>query len=973
MSCPANEKLELLFEDALPADEAAGLRAHVLVCEACGGHLRRLDEESKALAQNLPDVAAPAGLARIELPAPAQNAWKFTAMLSAAAALLMAFVALYASRRSDELEALRNNVILSVRRELAKGNPQAAIDALKAMPDDAVSHAAADAARLEIAAKSDPDLAARLLDVVSLVGKDAATAEAVATARLEVYERLFEAKVLVGGRIPAPFELEGYRWERETLAPREEMARICAGLLRCNAEVQELTGRKSRFAGLAPIARYALDEIPFAEVKPATAEERFAFGDLLYRERQFDRAIDAWKPMIDDPRVYRKIAELAALRRLAPKNLNVWDYEVESLLGKHPEIDREATAHVAGLFQRARPGILPIDAQKIVDIVKATEDPVYTRTFLEAEIADDPDQLYLLVEHRGFRLSVGTDRPFTTRVGPKVTLASAYLGAIRYRLLRAKSVETYKAINETTLVARRGELSPVAEWEKASAPLWAGGKEVTDIVDVPHKGAGLFVLIADARYCPVLAVAKFIVTDAALVQQVALDRVLVFAADRVSGVPIEGLALSGEVKGSYVLRPEDSMPSDDSNATEFKRGFEDARAAKKPEPDPSGAYLRGFQRAVDLKNDRPDASFSFQGRTGKDGLFDWTVTVPWRAGYRYSVLTTTAEPETYSRVASEYASDGARSPRELVYTDRPIYRPGDKVNFKAMLRLLDNEGLHDWDRKQALVEFGIGGRTIFSKSVAVTDFGTASGSFDLPFDVEQGLTWARVDNLSQRTVCKIEEYRKPEFEVVLAHDPRIAAGKVATVEIAVRMYTGDPVAKTKVNVEVHAAPIPGRMTAVSAADEWYSGERPAVDWRVVEARTLTTDEAGRCTLRFITDPGIPAQYSISAGAVDASRREVVGTTTLEATTAVPVGLFIETDRPVYSPGETAKLRIRIDGAAAVRFEEQKADLEKRFAMTVALERGMAVVSYLVPESDNELAVGVRNGDEWAWTPGKRPD
>ena len=46
--------------------------------------------------------------------------------------------------------------------------------------------------------------------------------------------------------------------------------------------------------------------------------------------------------------------------------------------------------------------------------------------------------------------------------------------------------------------------------------------------------------------------------------------------------------------------------------------------------------------------------------------------------------------------------------KAFAITDRPVYRPGDKVRFKAMLRVLDNEGLHPWEGREALeAAFGV--------------------------------------------------------------------------------------------------------------------------------------------------------------------------------------------------------------------------------------------------------------------------
>ncbi len=879
-----------------------------------------------------------------------ENAWKPAAIALAGAAVVLSGALLWiAGRSGSEREALRRNVETLVRFHLAQKEPEKAAAVLEAEPDAGVD------VRLEVAAALPPREGVKILDAIPAATLDRGGAERVAGARLDAYLSLFRTRVLRDGAVPAPFELAPYRLDPAELPPHGEMSRTVSKLLAAIAERRDLARRHGGTADLAQVeslaaaARYALGEIPLDAVRPADDEVRFQLGDLLYRERQFDRAIETWKPIADDKRVVRRMAELAALRRFAPKTLHVWDYEVEKLLGRDPKLEAEVAVEVESLFRKAKPGVL--SSPPVPKVLRMVESIVEPGDPPKADLALDPTQIYLLVDHREFRLEVPFDRPYLTKAPPTLKLSSAYGGPIRFRLFRVGSIDTLRELDEKNVVARRAELAPVREWEKEFAPLRENGTKATpSAFETPSLGPGLYVLLADARYCPVYAFAKFIVTDVALVQQPALDRVLVWAVDRLTGVPVPDLALEGEMSGRYSLPPEELVPKDDSNAAEYQRGFEVAWAGKAAEPDPTPGYRNGFRRAEQLRAAHPDAKASFKGTTDKDGLFEWTVAPAWRPGYQYTVRTVAAASATYSRVESAYSVDPrARALKALVYTDRPLYRPGDTVSFKGILRHLDGEGLHPYDGREALFEFGSAGRVLIARTVPATDFGTASGSFELPRECPQGHYWARVNNGPEQYILKVEEFRKPEFEIAFSHPPRVRAGESVDVEILVRSWSGEPAARVPVSVRLSVGPT-ARTTGL---------------WGTLETRSFTTDAAGRFVYRFSTDAGVPAPYAVTASAQEESHREVTRTTSLEAVGQTRE-VRVETDRPSYFPGEVAKVRIHAPGAVVARVEEQ-AKAEKPFALTLPLENGMASCEYPVPGSARDLQVAVREGDGWAWT------
>jgi hypothetical protein len=904
-----------------------------------------------------------------------QPIWKPLAIIALATVAALAGLLAWVSVRENPIAArLRRNIEEQVRYHLGQGEAVKAAAVLESSRDNLGDPTVENTLRLEVARASQPEAGAKILDGLILAAMDHPQAAEAAQTRLDLQRLLFERIVLSSGALPAPFEPTAFLREKTSSASADEMRGITAKLLALIGERRDLAKRHgapddqtlARTEALATAARYALGETPYEEVKIDGPELRFRFGDLLFRERQFDRALETWKPMLDEPRVIRRVAELAALRRLAPKNLRLWDYDLENLLGRDARIETEVAESIQALFNAARPGLIdsfsrvgiPRDDDKVIE---APELPP------KAEAALDPEQLYLLVDHRQFDFVTTFDRPFLTKADPRMLLHTGYTGPVRFRLFKVRDLPTLVGLDAEKIPARRAELQPVREWERQFEPLGPNGKQISDwLVEIPSCGTGLYVLMAEARYCPVYAFTRFIVTDTGLLQQPALDRVLIHSVDRITGAPVPDFPIEGDITGQYILRPAELLPNDDSNAEEFRRGFDAAWAAKAPEPEAAPSYTRGFQRATALRADHPDMKTMFRGATDKDGLFDWTVAPAWREGYQYTIRTTGSQAGTCTRVESTYSrNSGENHLLSLVYADRPLYRAGDTVSFKALLRRRDGEGLQPYEGRDALVEIGAGDRTIYARSLPVTDFGTASGTVDLSDECPRAGYWMRVNNGAMQTLFQVEDYRKPEFEIALSHPKRVRAGDPVDVLVQVRRYSGEPLAKTRVLITLQNA---AAAAATHLIEEWgdYSVKGPQYSWRPIEERMLLTDDDGRCLFRFQTDEGVAARYVVTARATEESRREVSRASGLEAS-AHTREVLVETDRPVYFQGESARLRFRVAGAATVRVEE-RAKIEKPFSISVALQDGAGSCDYPVPIQARDLHIGVREGEGWSWTP-----
>jgi len=144
------------------------------------------------------------------------------------------------------------------------------------------------------------------------------------------------------------------------------------------------------------------------------------------------------------------------------------------------------------------------------------------------------------------------------------------------------------------------------------------------------------------------------------------------------------------------------------------------------------------------------------------------------------------------------------------FTDRPIYRPGQTVYFKGILR-------EDDDAHYSLPAGGIKvnvaiwdpqGTKVFEDDLSVSDMGTLDGEINLDEEAALGTysIQATYEEQGFGTSFRVAEYRKPEFEVTVETDrPEYAQGDEINVIAQATYFFGGPVANAEVRYTVLSA------------------------------------------------------------------------------------------------------------------------------------------------------------------------
>ena len=204
-----------------------------------------------------------------------------------------------------------------------------------------------------------------------------------------------------------------------------------------------------------------------------------------------------------------------------------------------------------------------------------------------------------------------------------------------------------------------------------------------------------------------------------------------------------------------------------------------------------------------------------------------------------------------------------------VQTDRPIYRPGQTVYYKAILRLEDDGAvILPPEGTQAIVRLrDPRGNLVRTKWLATDAFGAVYDSFDLAEGAMLGAYSVLVSGVAdsgavdiRAQTFQVEEYRKPDFAVTVTAAPEVIAGETLTVTVRAEYLFGQPVAGAKVAIRLYETA--GRYDYgygedwEPSSDYWIGGYEP-IATGVTDANgevSFTTTSEKRAYWYYDIDP-----------------------------------------------------------------------------------------------------------------------
>ena len=231
-----------------------------------------------------------------------------------------------------------------------------------------------------------------------------------------------------------------------------------------------------------------------------------------------------------------------------------------------------------------------------------------------------------------------------------------------------------------------------------------------------------------------------------------------------------------------------------------------------------------------------------------------------------------------------------------VFTERGIYRPGEPVHVKAIVRSGALGALRVPAATDSLrwVFHDREGGVMRDSTVRLSSFGTAAqtlnlgndlplGTYNVTLQVKRG-TWQDIAN----TAYRVAEYRPPEFLVTVTADsaPRFNGDSLHG-NVEARYLFGAPMARAVVHWTLNVEPGSAAGLNIAGLDRYYLGEHGWwwEDWegnasrsrvRTTSSGVDTLDAAGHLTLRLplSATEGRPANTRLQATVTDVNRQTV---------------------------------------------------------------------------------------------------
>jgi uncharacterized protein YfaS (alpha-2-macroglobulin family) len=225
--------------------------------------------------------------------------------------------------------------------------------------------------------------------------------------------------------------------------------------------------------------------------------------------------------------------------------------------------------------------------------------------------------------------------------------------------------------------------------------------------------------------------------------------------------------------------------------------------------------------------------------------------------------------------------------KTYIYTDRPIYRPGQEVFYRVIVRDHDNARYTQPDLAQfelklwgAYSPVNYERSELGSQTLKLDEFGSADGSFVIPVDQPVGYYTLEVQgDYNSSLTFQVAEYRKPEIELTVEFGQADWIGETdISAQINANYYFGAPASDQEVYWTLYALPqnvyLQGGYQTGTPINLWDTDQVGFIDPYVgvyVESGTSRTGLTGTLKLEVSADKlasvlqdGHPYQFTLEA-------------------------------------------------------------------------------------------------------------
>ncbi|MEP6818328.1 MAG: MG2 domain-containing protein [bacterium] len=272
-----------------------------------------------------------------------------------------------------------------------------------------------------------------------------------------------------------------------------------------------------------------------------------------------------------------------------------------------------------------------------------------------------------------------------------------------------------------------------------------------------------------------------------------------------------------------------------------------------------------------------------------------------------------------------YGENEGENLKGYIYTDRPVYRPTHKVNFKGIIRSVDQNGAYKPvpDHTVNVTVEDPNGANILTKELPVSPRGTFNGDVDIAEEAPLGSyrIAAEIESGSASGNFEVAEYKKPEYKVTVSVPGKfVQTGQKGNFSVDARYFFGAPVANAEVKYYIYRSRYYawfGQTDSDETTDETDTEDEYSQFYRggddMVQEGEGTLDAHGHLNVDFPvpqSDETDTSDYSyrLEAQVTDSARRTIDGAGSFVATRGTVVA-NADPDRYVYNKGDLAKIRV----------------------------------------------------------------
>jgi uncharacterized protein YfaS (alpha-2-macroglobulin family) len=263
----------------------------------------------------------------------------------------------------------------------------------------------------------------------------------------------------------------------------------------------------------------------------------------------------------------------------------------------------------------------------------------------------------------------------------------------------------------------------------------------------------------------------------------------------------------------------------------------------------SGEPVPGAQVSLLRRNDQ-NFTFAAKIKSDENGRFNF----PAQAHYyeQYLHVRHGADELLNSNSLNAYQRNYDRPSRQIVFfTDRSLYRPGQTIHFKGIAVQVDS-AKNDYrllPGEEVVVRFlDNNGQEVARQTLKSNDFGSISGTFIAPADRLTGQMSLDANNLSGQAYFRVEEYKRPKFEVTLEKPVTgVKLGAPVTINGKALNYNGAAVDNARVRYRVQ------RQARFPYWYYWYHRNTSQTSQEIAHG-TLSTGNDGGFAIVFQAQP-----------------------------------------------------------------------------------------------------------------------